>query len=67
MGIPRARWAGSAMPPRSQSNDQAGVLSSDEEDEEDYRRGGYHRVKLNTSIGRYRVVRKLGWGHFGND
>ena len=52
------------MPPRSQSNDQAGVLSSDEEDEEDYRRGGYHRVKLNTSIGRYRVVRKLGWGHF---
>ena len=38
----------------------------DLEDAEDYRQGGYHQVALGDefSDGRYRVLRKLGWGHF---
>jgi hypothetical protein len=31
----------------------------------DYKVGGYHRVQLgDTYNSRYRVVKKLGWGHF---
>ena len=45
-----------------------GPGESDSEDEglEDYRRGGYHPVKLGDTFknGRYRVESKLGWGHF---
>jgi serine/threonine-protein kinase SRPK3 len=39
------------------------VLSDDEEDWEDYCRGGYHPVKIGDefSNGRYKIVRKLGW------
>ncbi|KAF7437138.1 serine/threonine protein kinase, CMGC group [Pleurotus ostreatus] len=38
----------------------------DEESPADYNAGGYLPVKVNDSFkqGRYRVVRKLGWGHF---
>ncbi|KAI7830974.1 kinase-like domain-containing protein [Kickxella alabastrina] len=38
----------------------------DEEDIEDYCKGGYHPVKIGDQFksARYRVVRKLGWGHF---
>lgn len=51
-------------------DDQWGGLSysSDEEEQEDstdYRKGGYHPVKLgDLFFGRYHVTRKLGWGHF---
>ncbi|TRM65977.1 kinase-like domain-containing protein [Schizophyllum amplum] len=40
--------------------------SKDEESPADYNSGGYLQVKLNDTFknGRYRVVRKLGWGHF---
>lgn len=42
--------------------------SSDEEEQEDssdYRKGGYHPVKIgDLFLGRYHVTRKLGWGHF---
>lgn len=40
--------------------------SEDQEDEEDYKRGGYHRVTVGDRLsdGRYKVVKKLGWGHF---
>jgi len=40
--------------------------SEEEEDLEDYTKGGYHPVKLGDSFNddRYRIVRKLGWGHF---
>lgn len=45
-----------------------GSGESDSEDEglEDYRRGGYHPVKLGDTFknGRYKVESKLGWGHF---
>ncbi|EJD40292.1 kinase-like protein [Auricularia subglabra TFB-10046 SS5] len=38
----------------------------DEEDWEEYLPGGYHPVRIGDSFhdNRYRVVRKLGWGHF---
>jgi len=33
---------------------------------EDYRRGGYHAVRIGDAFndGRYVVQSKLGWGHF---
>eukprot|EP00245_Coleochaete_scutata_P006032 TRINITY_DN20145_c0_g1_i1.p1 TRINITY_DN20145_c0_g1~~TRINITY_DN20145_c0_g1_i1.p1 ORF type:complete len:678 (-),score=172.47 TRINITY_DN20145_c0_g1_i1:269-2302(-) len=39
---------------------------SEDEGTEDYRRGGYHPVKIGDVFknGRYVVERKLGWGHF---
>lgn len=43
------------------------LYGSDEEQEDDtqYCRGGYHPVVLGDVFDRrYRVVRKLGWGHF---
>ncbi|KAI9024996.1 kinase-like domain-containing protein, partial [Phycomyces nitens] len=38
----------------------------EEEDEKDYKRGGYHPVSIGNRLGdgRYLIVRKLGWGHF---
>lgn len=42
--------------------------SSEEEEQEDsrdYRKGGYHPVKIgDLFLSRYHVTRKLGWGHF---
>jgi len=36
-----------------------------QEDPQDYKKGGYHPVKIGDLFhGRYHVVRKLGWGHF---
>lgn len=44
------------------------IISSDEdeqEDSQDYVRGGYHPVKIGDLFNnRYHVIRKLGWGHF---
>lgn len=39
---------------------------SDFEDKEDYRQGGYHPVQIGETFdnGRYRILKKLGWGHF---
>ncbi|KAJ1907521.1 serine/threonine protein kinase, CMGC [Coemansia sp. IMI 209127] len=50
----------------SNSDDYEDEPDMDEEDIEDYRKGGYHPVKVgdNFKDGRYKVVRKLGWGHF---
>lgn len=41
-------------------------MTEDEEDWEDYVKGGYHPVHIGDTFsdGRYVVVRKLGWGHF---
>jgi len=41
-------------------------MTEDEEDWEDYVKGGYHPVKIGDTFSddRYVVVRKLGWGHF---
>lgn len=42
--------------------------ASAEESAHDYRMGGYHPVKIgdvfDSDVARYRVLRKLGWGHF---
>lgn len=40
--------------------------TSEEEGTEEYRRGGYHAVRIGDSFknGAYVVQRKLGWGHF---
>ncbi|EJD06157.1 kinase-like protein [Fomitiporia mediterranea MF3/22] len=42
------------------------LMTEDEEDWEDYVKGGYHPVHIGDTFsdGRYVVVRKLGWGHF---
>lgn len=46
----------------------AGGFTSEEEEQEsreDYRRGGYHPVKIgDLFLQRYHVIRKIGWGHF---
>lgn len=48
------------------SSHSASIMTEDEEDYEDYCKGGYHPVKIGDTFsdGRYVVVRKLGWGHF---
>lgn len=50
---------------RSRSGSSGGS-GSDAEDSSDYRRGGYHRGAPGDSLksGRYRLVTRLGWGHF---
>ncbi|XP_061696323.1 SRSF protein kinase 1a isoform X1 [Syngnathoides biaculeatus] len=44
------------------------ILGSDDEEQEDpndYCKGGYHHVKVGDLYnGKYHVIRKLGWGHF---
>ncbi|XP_064161930.1 SRSF protein kinase 1b isoform X1 [Anguilla rostrata] len=51
----------------SQHHDEE-ILGSDDEEQEDpndYCKGGYHHVKIGDLFnGRYHVIRKLGWGHF---
>ncbi|KAA1475885.1 kinase-like protein [Dentipellis sp. KUC8613] len=50
----------------SYSSYSQSVMTEDEEDWEDYCKGGYHPVHIGDTFsdGRYHVVRKLGWGHF---
>ncbi|KAJ1646233.1 serine/threonine protein kinase, CMGC [Coemansia asiatica] len=59
----RSRDCGDGYTSDSQYEDEPEM---DEEDIEDYCKGGYHPVKIGDEFkaGRYRVVRKLGWGHF---
>ena len=47
-------------------DEPAAENSGDEEDLEDYCKGGYHPVVVGEQFkdGRYTVVQKLGWGHF---
>ena len=56
------------MSSESDPDDDAGsqASSDEEEDPKDYRRGGYHPVKVGDrfSNGRYTVLSKMGWGHF---
>ena len=48
------------------SSPSPSVTTEDEEDREEYVKGGYHPVQIGDSFsdGRYAVVRKLGWGRF---
>ncbi|GFZ02458.1 ser/arg-rich protein kinase 4 [Actinidia rufa] len=45
---------------------ESGDYTSEDEGTEDYRRGGYHAVRVGDAFksGRYVVQSKLGWGHF---
>ncbi|KAK4236869.1 kinase-like domain-containing protein [Achaetomium macrosporum] len=53
-------------PTSSSSPEDATENTADEEDSEDYCKGGYHPVQIGEKFkdGKYTVVRKLGWGHF---
>ncbi|CAE8719320.1 unnamed protein product [Polarella glacialis] len=45
--------------------DQEDYTESDDEGQDGYRKGGYHVVAIGEVYnGRYRVLAKLGWGHF---
>ncbi|KAK7345445.1 hypothetical protein VNO77_16049 [Canavalia gladiata] len=46
--------------------DDSSDFTSEDEGTEDYRRGGYHAVRIGDTFnaGRYVVQSKLGWGHF---
>ena len=66
--IAHERWCiyYSGMSHGSYSSYSQSVMTEDEEDWEDYCKGGYHPVHIGDTFsdGRYVVVRKLGWGHF---
>ena len=49
---------------RESSSPQASDSQEEDEGEDSYKPGGYHRVAINDSIGQWRIVQKLGWGHF---
>ena len=53
-------------PSSASSREDAAETTADEEDSEDYCKGGYHPVTVGEKFkdGKYTVVRKLGWGHF---
>ncbi|POR35999.1 Protein kinase dsk1 [Tolypocladium paradoxum] len=55
-----------APSPSSSSVDDPAENTADEEDSEDYCKGGYHPVQIGEKFkdNKYTVVRKLGWGHF---
>uniref|UniRef100_A0A3B5RA13 non-specific serine/threonine protein kinase n=1 Tax=Xiphophorus maculatus TaxID=8083 RepID=A0A3B5RA13_XIPMA len=63
----------SRQPPQQETSPQEPeepeeILGSDDEEQEDpndYCKGGYHHVKVGDLYnGKYHVIRKLGWGHF---
>ncbi|KAL5388351.1 hypothetical protein DPSP01_002926 [Paraphaeosphaeria sporulosa] len=56
----------SNSPSSSSSSVDEAENTADEEDSEDYCKGGYHPVQVGEEYkdGKYTIVRKLGWGHF---
>ncbi|KAL5518147.1 hypothetical protein EMCRGX_G003832 [Ephydatia muelleri] len=70
-GTTRDKRAGIAPPgddERVSEDEESDYTSSDEEEQEDprdYCKGGYHPVQIGDIYNkRYKVLRKLGWGHF---
>lgn len=51
---------------RDKDADTYSLHTDEEEDMEDYKKGGYHYVSVGDVFhnGRYVILRKLGWGHF---
>uniref|UniRef100_A0A673LEZ6 non-specific serine/threonine protein kinase n=1 Tax=Sinocyclocheilus rhinocerous TaxID=307959 RepID=A0A673LEZ6_9TELE len=66
--VPDPHPRGAAQQPDSLQEQDEEILGSDDEEQEDpndYCKGGYHHVKIGALFnGRYHVIRKLGWGHF---
>ncbi|CAK0782897.1 hypothetical protein CVIRNUC_006092 [Coccomyxa viridis] len=50
----------------ARGSDSDAADSSDDEGTEGYKKGGYHPVQIGDLYkdGRYKVIKKLGWGHF---
>lgn len=49
----------------SGDEDSSLVYDDENEPEEDYRPGGYHRIEIGDLFaGRYTILQKVGWGHF---
>ncbi|XP_058487713.1 SRSF protein kinase 1b isoform X2 [Solea solea] len=68
---PHGRGGASSQPGQADSplpEQDEEILGSDDDEQEDpndYCKGGYHHVKIGDLFnGRYHVIRKLGWGHF---
>ncbi|KAG0136953.1 kinase-like domain-containing protein [Tuber indicum] len=61
-----ATSANSRVSSSSRTGEEDEGNTADEEDYEDYCKGGYHPVTVGEKFkdGRYEVLRKLGWGHF---
>ncbi|XP_078806810.1 SRSF protein kinase 1a isoform X1 [Oryzias latipes] len=64
----RARHQPQQEPSPQEPEETEEILGSDDEEQEDpndYCKGGYHHVKVGDLYnGKYHVIRKLGWGHF---
>nr|GMD24128.1 serine/threonine-protein kinase SRPK [Ipomoea batatas] len=61
------RWPMAAAADRNGGDlSETSDYTSEDEGTEDYRRGGYHAVRVGDAFkhGRYVVQSKLGWGHF---
>merc|ERR1719310_123779 len=52
------------MPPQYAHPEES--EKSEDEGDDSYRKGGYHRVEIGEEYngGRYKTLAKLGWGHF---
>uniref|UniRef100_A0A3P8ULC0 non-specific serine/threonine protein kinase n=1 Tax=Cynoglossus semilaevis TaxID=244447 RepID=A0A3P8ULC0_CYNSE len=65
---PRTRKQPQQEASPQEAEEQEEILGSDDEEQEDpndYCKGGYHHVKVGDLYnGKYHVIRKLGWGHF---
>ncbi|XP_030589274.1 SRSF protein kinase 1a isoform X2 [Archocentrus centrarchus] len=65
---PRTRQQPQAEASPQEPEEPEEILGSDDEEQEDpndYCKGGYHHVKVGDLYnGKYHVIRKLGWGHF---
>ncbi|XP_069545010.1 SRSF protein kinase 1a isoform X1 [Brachyistius frenatus] len=65
---PRARQLPQLEASPQEPEEPEEILGSDDEEQEDpndYCKGGYHHVKVGDLYnGKYHVIRKLGWGHF---
>ncbi|XP_061592243.1 SRSF protein kinase 1a isoform X4 [Cololabis saira] len=65
---PRARQLSQQEASPQEPEEPEEILGSDDEEQEDpndYCKGGYHHVKVGDLYnGKYHVIRKLGWGHF---
>nr|XP_020503931.1 SRSF protein kinase 1 isoform X4 [Labrus bergylta] len=65
---PRARQPTQLEASPQEPEEPEEILGSDDEEQEDpndYCKGGYHHVKVGDLYnGKYHVIRKLGWGHF---